>query len=80
MHRKFIPVRHHFADDHELSQSLQNVTLRSFFSGVTKSETRNDLQMLAIWWTTAFVAGCIYFYLYLFNKDDEQQIVQIEPH
>ena len=36
MHRKLLPITDHFVDDHQPTQDLRDITLRSFFKGVTK--------------------------------------------
>jgi hypothetical protein len=80
MHRNVFPVRDTFADDYLLSEDVRKMTLRSFLVGAGRKETRTDLHRLAFWGPTCVVFLAAFFYAFLWLVDDEQQIIQLEPH
>ena len=54
--------------------------MRSFLKGAGKSETRNDTQRVFLWGVLSVVLMVNHFYWFVLMEDDDQRVVQLEPH
>lgn len=45
-----------------------------------QKESRTDLQRLFVWGTVSIVFLCLYFYSFVIKADDDEYVVQLEPH
>ena len=80
LYNTFMPIKDHFHDDRDLSQDISKVTLKSFFEGAGKSETRKDTQRVFFWGILSVLLLINHFYWFVWVEDDGQRVVQLEPH